>query len=267
MSDKYCHFNTNDTSGLLCAAFVWCSILYASCVIIVVANDKEIAVYHVIFVLIFVFLSLWSHYCTMTGDPGIVPYNAHPISSIECNERTPSMNILLCGRCDAYKPPSSHHDRVTDRCISRMDHFCPWMNNAIGAKNQKNFFLFLIYTDIVSIYMYVLLALHMIDCKDFICLTGVSLNLVRVLIFVLVFSILFTSSMILNQIYGLTSGLGTIDRMKLKKNEPEDGIPVPFEHVFGAFGLSYFLPFDPVFADEEAVYHYCIKDGPYTGKV
>jgi hypothetical protein len=43
-----------------------------------------------------------------------------------------------------------------------MDHFCPWMNNAIGAKNQKNFILFLIYTDIVSAYMYIVVAWHMV---------------------------------------------------------------------------------------------------------
>jgi DHHC palmitoyltransferase len=54
-------------------------------------------------------------------------------------------------------------DRISNRCISRMDHFCPWMNNAIGAKNQKNFLLFLIYTDIVSAYMYVVVAWHMVS--------------------------------------------------------------------------------------------------------
>ena len=39
------------------------------------------------------------------------------------------------------------------------------MNNAIGAKNQKNFILFLIYTDIVSAYMYVVVAWHMVREK------------------------------------------------------------------------------------------------------
>jgi palmitoyltransferase ZDHHC3/7/25 len=97
-----------------------------------------------------------------------------------------------------------------------MDHFCPWMNNAIGARNQKNFLLFLIYTDLVSSYMYVVVAWHMVYCTgvtdDCTPYSGVALQLARLLIFILLFAILFTSSMILNQIYGLAIGLGTIDR-------------------------------------------------------
>jgi hypothetical protein len=36
--------------------------------------------------------------------------------------------------------------------------------------------------------------------------------LARVLLFVILFGVLFTSAMIVNQIYGLVSGVGTIDR-------------------------------------------------------
>ena len=33
-----------------------------------------------------------------------------------------------------------------------MDHHCPWMNNCIGANNQKHFMLFLFYTLIEATY-------------------------------------------------------------------------------------------------------------------
>ncbi len=39
--------------------------------------------------------------------------------------------------------------------------------------------------------------------------------LVRVLVFVLLFGILFTSSMVVNQVYGLVTGTGTIDRLMI----------------------------------------------------
>jgi hypothetical protein len=53
-----------------------------------------------------------------------------------------------------------------------------------------------------------------IFCAELNCTTfdGTTLILVRVAVFVILFSILFTSSMILNQTYGLVTGLGTVDR-------------------------------------------------------
>lgn len=257
-----CWINTTDSTGMIFASIVWVSILYAAAVTLVVVVDGELAYYNAIVILFLVFMALWSHARTMFGDPGAVPRNAHPLP----RDAESGAVISMCGRCDGYKPPGSHHDRTSNRCISRMDHFCPWMNNAIGAKNQKNFFLFLIYTDLAAIYMYIVLCLHLIDCNQFTCFTGVGLNLVRVLIFILLFGILFTSSMILNQVYGLATGLGTIDRMKLKSDDPEEGTPVPFEHVFGSWWLAYFLPLDPYFSDPEAVFHYRLGDDNYCVK-
>eukprot|EP01035_Chromulina_nebulosa_P020590 gene20590-26698_t len=198
----------------------------------------------------------------MFGDPGTVPANAHPIAS----DIMPGSSVSVCGRCDAYKPPGAHHDRVSNRCVSRMDHFCPWMNNAIGAKNQKNFILFLIYTDIAAIYIYIVLALHLVACGIIECteFSGIALNFARTLIFVLVFGIIFTSSMIANQIYGLATGLGTIDRMKAKPNEV--GTPVAFREVFGVRWISYILPFDPIFENEAKVFRYIVRKEGFTTK-
>lgn len=53
-------------------------------------------------------------------------------------------------------------DRVSNRCIVRMDHYCPWTNNAIGAGNQKMFILFIIYLDLASLYLYSLVAIVLV---------------------------------------------------------------------------------------------------------
>lgn len=45
-----------------------------------------------------------------------------------------------------------------------------------------------------------------------------------------------------------------------------EGTPVPFNHVFGDWTLAYFLPLDPVFEDEEAVFSYTIGDSDYCQK-
>lgn len=80
----------------------------------------------------------------------------------------------------------------------------------------------------------------------------------------LVFGVLFSTSMLVNQIYGLTIGLGTIDRMKIKDS---DEIPpcqsISFHHVFGSQWISFLLPLDPVFDNEEEVFHYRVGNTPY----
>lgn len=147
-------FNTTDLTGLICASIVILFLAYAAICIIYTTMEGTIDLINGVIIAVLIGMSLWCHLKTMMSDAGAVPKNAHP--------RDRDLPPLICGRCNGFKPPHSHHDKVSNRCISRMDHFCPWMNNAIGAKNQKNFILFLVYTDLAAIYLYILLAIHLV---------------------------------------------------------------------------------------------------------
>ena len=152
-----CWYNSTDTTGLICSTITLMLILFTTSVIalgMVLGNFDSI---NGSFILFLSLMSFVCHLTTMISDPGTVPKTANPLAKDITNQ------VSICGRCDSYKPPKSHHDRISNRCISRMDHFCPWINNAIGAKNQKNFMLFLIYTNLSSIYAYVYIALHLVS--------------------------------------------------------------------------------------------------------
>jgi hypothetical protein len=48
-----------------------------------------------------------------------------------------------CTMCDMEKPPNAEHCEFLGRCIYDYDHFCPWVNNAVGRNNSVWFFTFL----------------------------------------------------------------------------------------------------------------------------
>ncbi|KAB0801426.1 hypothetical protein PPYR_05780 [Photinus pyralis] len=53
--------------------------------------------------------------------------------------------VSICKKCIAPKPPRTHHCSVCKRCILKMDHHCPWLNNCVGYRNHRYFFMYTVY--------------------------------------------------------------------------------------------------------------------------
>ncbi|CAM9927049.1 unnamed protein product [Choristocarpus tenellus] len=230
----------------------------------VVIRSMDIPVYVGIMFTILIFLTLWSHAKTMFTDPGAVPRTARPLVTSRDDEE--ERTVPICARCNAFKPIRSHHCRICGRCVIRMDHHCPWVNNCVGAGNQKHFLLFLVYALVASIYILILMIYHFVlclidtSCEDF---TELTVNLVRVVLVLAFAAALFTFSMLMNQAEGIITGVGTVDKLQRGRKKgrirgkPSDYAPIPWEDVVGGGSiLLWFIPTNPHFKKRARVFGY-----------
>mmetsp|Transcript_4497 Transcript_4497/g.9958 ORF Transcript_4497/g.9958 Transcript_4497/m.9958 type:complete len:348 (-) Transcript_4497:418-1461(-) len=146
----------------------------------------------------------------------------------------------MCRRCQAFKPPRAHHCSICKRCIIKMDHHCPWVNNCVGIGNHKYFLLFIFYTSLSCAYSFLFIIYRFFHCIGRVshnhsgtqyqgprCVDHPTdlLPLVGLTVEALLFG-LFTLCMMVDQWDVVMTNLTHIDRLKGEQHYNTPGHPV-----------------------------------------
>ncbi len=91
---------------------------------------------------------------TCYSDPGVVTsanVDAHMALYSPDGVLFPA-EAKVCETCGRPKPPRSKHCNATRGCVARFDHWCLWVNNALGLANTRWFLAFLVATTGACVY-------------------------------------------------------------------------------------------------------------------
>ncbi|XP_064467472.1 palmitoyltransferase ZDHHC3-like isoform X6 [Ornithodoros turicata] len=246
-----------DICGIICAVMTWGLVLYAEYVVVGVILAPLVHTYygavHLVLFQVAAFLAVFSHVRTMFTDPGAVPRGTATKEAVEQLGLRDGQVVYKCHKCVCIKPERAHHCSVCQRCIRKMDHHCPWVNNCIGQNNQKFFVLFTMYIAIISSHALFLAVNHFITCLNTEwkkCTSGspaVTVILLVLLIFEALLFAIFTMVMFASQIQAIWNDETGIEQLKKevarwRRRSPWRSV----RSVFGRFSLSWFSPFTSI---------------------
>ncbi|KAI9031733.1 DHHC palmitoyltransferase-domain-containing protein [Phycomyces nitens] len=129
----------------------------------------------IIFAYAFV-LAVASMIKTSWTDPGVIPRNLDKMPPLAGSEGEslgsspnpiqlmlpPVKNVLVkdtqvelkyCETCLIYRPPRASHCRECDNCVEMEDHHCIWLNNCIGRRNYRTFFVFIVTATFLAVFV------------------------------------------------------------------------------------------------------------------
>ncbi|KAJ5304532.1 uncharacterized protein N7443_004192 [Penicillium atrosanguineum] len=70
-----------------------------------------------------------------------------------------------CSTCCQFKTDRAHHCREVDRCVRKMDHFCPWVGGVVSETSLKFFIQFVVYTAIFCAFALIVNAYFVAELK------------------------------------------------------------------------------------------------------
>ncbi|XP_008847727.1 palmitoyltransferase ZDHHC3 isoform X1 [Nannospalax galili] len=244
-----------DGCGIACAIVTWFLVLYAEFVVLFVmlipSRDYVYSIINGIVFNLLAFLALASHCRAMLTDPGAVPKGNATKEFIESLQLKPGQVVYKCPKCCSIKPDRAHHCSVCKRCIRKMDHHCPWVNNCVGENNQKYFVLFTMYIALISLHALIMVGFHFLHCfeEDWTKCSSFSPPTTVILLILLCFEallfLIFTSVMFGTQVHSICTDETGIERLQRKKHPREHSHSwKSFQEAFGGdFSLNWFNPF------------------------
>lgn len=155
-----------DPCGIICILIVYGALFYADYVVVrhiimTTMSDTLVGAANVVVFNLIIFAVIVAHARSVLTDPGMVPLPSTNLDFSDLNSGQKSIKDngwTVCMKCETYRPPRAHHCRVCRRCVRRMDHHCPWINNCVGEFNQKYFIQFLFYVGMACLYSISLVA-------------------------------------------------------------------------------------------------------------
>ncbi|XP_067417705.1 palmitoyltransferase ZDHHC3 [Emydura macquarii macquarii] len=253
-----------DGCGIACAVVTWMLVFYADFVVLLVMLvPSRDYIYSVINGLLFnmlAFLALASHFRAMLSDPGAVPKGNATKEFIESLQLKPGQVVYKCPKCCSIKPDRAHHCSVCKRCIRKMDHHCPWVNNCVGENNQKYFVLFTMYIALISMHALIMVGFHFLYCfeEDWTKCSSFSPPTTVILLILLCFEallfLIFTSVMFGTQVHSICTDETGIEQLKKEerrwaKKTKWMNMKAVFGHPFSIAWLSPFATPDQGKAD------------------
>uniref|UniRef100_A0A8C7E998 Palmitoyltransferase n=1 Tax=Nothoprocta perdicaria TaxID=30464 RepID=A0A8C7E998_NOTPE len=274
-----------DGCGIACAVVTWMLVFYADFVVLLVMLvPSRDYVYSAINGTLFntlAFLALASHFRAMLTDPvsisllpcscahihlvafspqGAVPKGNATKEFIESLQLKPGQVVYKCPKCCSIKPDRAHHCSVCKRCIRKMDHHCPWVNNCVGENNQKYFVLFTMYIALISLHALIMVGFHFLYCfeEDWTKCSSFSPPTTVILLILLCFEallfLIFTSVMFGTQVHSICTDETGIEQLKKEerrwaKKTKWMNMKAVFGHPFSIAWLSPFATPDQGKAD------------------